>query len=161
MLNKIFDKQFTICNVFAGTRTNLIKLFLLPWIRTIHIHVCLLPLHVCLFPLLLLFCLFFCLFLWLSYYYDFVSSIFVSLYLHLFMLLSLTFWYIYIYIYIYMQSWKQCDLLVITTVALWQLMHLGNSCTMTLWQLIHLYQLKLDYLTFPAILKVSMKHLNI
>ena len=126
MLNKIFDKQFTICNVFAGTRANLIKLFLLPWIRTIHIHVCLLPLHVCLFPLLLLFCLFFCLFLWLSYYYDFVSSIFVSLYLHLFMLLSLTFWYIYIYIYAIMKTMWPSGYHYsgfVATHALGQLMH--------------------------------------
>ena len=98
MLNKIFDKQFTICNVFAGTRANLIKLFLLPWIRTIHIHVCLLPLHVCLFPLLLLFCLF----LWLSYYNDFC---FIYLCFSVFALIYATkldiLIYIYIYIYIY------------------------------------------------------------
>ena len=30
---------------------------------------------------------------------------------------------------IYLQSWKQCALLVITTMALWQLMHLGTWCT--------------------------------
>ena len=30
---------------------------------------------------------------------------------------------------IYMQSWKQCALLVITTMAFWQLMHLGTWCT--------------------------------
>ena len=30
---------------------------------------------------------------------------------------------------IYMQSWKQCTLPVITTVTLWQLMHLGTWCT--------------------------------
>ena len=29
---------------------------------------------------------------------------------------------------IYMQSWKQCALPVITTMALWQLMHLGTWC---------------------------------
>ena len=32
---------------------------------------------------------------------------------------------------IYMQSWKQCALPVITTMALWQLMHLGTWCTVT------------------------------
>ena len=31
-------------------------------------------------------------------------------------------------IYIYMLSWKQCALPVITTMALWQLMHLGTWC---------------------------------
>ena len=31
--------------------------------------------------------------------------------------------------YIYMQSWKQCALPVIPTMALWQLMHLGTWCT--------------------------------
>ena len=36
--------------------------------------------------------------------------------------------YIYIHIYIYMQSLKQCALLVITTMTLWQLMHLGTWC---------------------------------
>ena len=36
--------------------------------------------------------------------------------------------YIHIYIYIYMQSLKQCALLVITTMTLWQLMHLGTWC---------------------------------
>ena len=30
---------------------------------------------------------------------------------------------------IYMQSWKQCALPVITTMALWELMHLGTWCT--------------------------------
>ena len=34
--------------------------------------------------------------------------------------------YICIYIYIYMQSWKQCATLVITTMALWQLMQLDT-----------------------------------
>ena len=34
--------------------------------------------------------------------------------------------YIYIYIYIYMQSGKECALPVITTMALWQLMHLAT-----------------------------------
>ena len=32
---------------------------------------------------------------------------------------------------IYMQSWKQCLLPVITTMALWQLMHLSTWCTVT------------------------------
>ena len=32
---------------------------------------------------------------------------------------------------IYMLSWKQCALPVITTMALWQLMHLGTWCTVT------------------------------
>ena len=31
-------------------------------------------------------------------------------------------------IYIYMLSWKQCALPVITTMALWQLIHLGTWC---------------------------------
>ena len=37
--------------------------------------------------------------------------------------------YIYIYIYIYIQSWKQFALPVITTMALWQLMHFETWCT--------------------------------
>ena len=32
-------------------------------------------------------------------------------------------------VYIYMQSWKQCALPVITTMALWYLMHLVTWCT--------------------------------
>ena len=36
-----------------------------------------------------------------------------------------------IYIYLCMQSWKQCALPVITTMALWQLMHLGTWYTVT------------------------------
>ena len=32
---------------------------------------------------------------------------------------------------VYMQSWKQFALLVITTIALWQFMHLGTWCTVT------------------------------
>ena len=34
-------------------------------------------------------------------------------------------------VYIYIQSWKQCALLVITKMALWQLMLLGTWCTCT------------------------------
>ena len=32
---------------------------------------------------------------------------------------------------IYILSWKQCTLPVMTTMALWQLMHLGTWCTVT------------------------------
>ena len=35
--------------------------------------------------------------------------------------------YIYIYIYLYMLSWKQYVLPIITTMALWQLMHFGYT----------------------------------
>ena len=35
---------------------------------------------------------------------------------------------IYCYIYNFMLSWKQCALLVTTTMALWQLIHLGRWC---------------------------------
>ena len=39
---------------------------------------------------------------------------------------------------IYMQSWKQCSLPVITTMALWQVMYLGTWCTYSIWyKLIH------------------------
>ena len=54
MLNKIFGKHFTVS-------TNFIKFFPLPWIRTIHIHVCLLHILFLLF-VFLFFCLFVCLF---------------------------------------------------------------------------------------------------
>ena len=33
---------------------------------------------------------------------------------------------IYLYIYTYMQSFKQCARSVITTMAMWQLIHLGT-----------------------------------
>ena len=42
ILNKIFDKRFTVFNFFADTGVNFIKLFSLPLIRTRHIQVCLL-----------------------------------------------------------------------------------------------------------------------
>ena len=42
--------------------------------------------------------------------------------------------YMYVYIHIYIQLWKQCALPVITTMAFWQLMHLG-----TWWPLIYTY----------------------
>ena len=45
------------------------------------------------------------------------ANVFIYIYIYI---------YIYSYVYIYMQSWKQCVLLVITTMALWQLMHLGT-----------------------------------
>ena len=45
---------------------------------------------------------------------------------HLIFKLYIYFIYIYIYIYIYI---KQCVLPVITTMALWRLMHLGTWCT--------------------------------
>ena len=38
--------------------------------------------------------------------------------------------YIYIYIYVIILSWKQCALPIITTMALWQIMHLGTQCTL-------------------------------
>ena len=37
--------------------------------------------------------------------------------------------YIYTYIYIYMQSWKKYAVPVITTLSLWQLMHLSTWCS--------------------------------
>ena len=46
----------------------------------------------------------------------------------------------------YMQSWKQCVLPAITTMALWQLMHLGTWCTVyTL--LVHMNQSVLNKLS--------------
>ena len=41
----------------------------------------------------------------------------------------ITYDFLYRYIYIHMLSWKQCALPVITTMALWQLMHLGTWST--------------------------------
>ena len=52
------------------------------------------------------------------YLYIYIGKIDIYIYMH-----------IYIYIYIHMQSWKQCALLFITTMALWQLMHLGTWWT--------------------------------
>ena len=45
---------------------------------------------------------------------------------YMFIYVYIYIYYIYIYIYIYMLSWKQCALPVITTMALWKLMHLGT-----------------------------------
>ena len=84
LLKKIFDKHFTVFNVFADTAANFIKNFSLPRIRTIHIHVCLLH------SLFLLLVLFVCLFVYSCGYHIFipsVPSIFVSMYLHLLMFL--------------------------------------------------------------------------
>ena len=53
-----------------------------------------------------------------------LSSILNDRYIHTYIFLSL-----FLFIYIYMQSWKQCSLPVITTMALWQLMHLCTWCT--------------------------------
>ena len=74
MLNKIFGKHF-IVSTFLETATNFIKFFPLPWIRTIHIHVCLLHILFLLFVFLL-----FCLFVWLSCYYCF-SVIYLCFYM--------------------------------------------------------------------------------
>ena len=42
ILNKIFGKHFTVFNNFADIEANFIKIFLLPCIRAIHIHLFLL-----------------------------------------------------------------------------------------------------------------------
>ena len=52
-------------------------------------------------------------------------------YIHIYIYVCI---YTYIYTYTYMQLWKQCALPVITTMAFWQLMHLG-----TWWPLIYTY----------------------
>ena len=89
ILNKILVKHLTDFNIFADTATNFIKLFLLPWIRTIHTHVCLL--HSLFLWVFLLFCLFVCLFVCLLVWYlviiASVSSIFLSMYLFMIMFL--------------------------------------------------------------------------
>ena len=90
MLNKIFGKP-TLFNVFGDTDTaaNFIKLFLLPWIKTIHVHVCLLH------SLFVLF-IFICLFLCLCYYLikiNFVSSSYVSMYFQLFIFYCVSVFY--------------------------------------------------------------------
>ena len=56
-------------------------------------------------------------------YYKYIYYIYIYVYKYIYI-------YIYKYIYLCMHSWKQCTLPVITTKALWQLMHLGNhtSC---------------------------------
>ena len=78
ILNKILVKHLTDFNIFADTATNFIKLFLLPWIRTIHTHVCLL--HSLFLWVFLLFCLFVCLFVCVvSSYYCF-CVIYLSFY---------------------------------------------------------------------------------
>ena len=56
ILNKIFGKHFTVFNVSADTAANFIKLFSLPRIRTMHIHVCLLQSLFLLFVVCLLVC---------------------------------------------------------------------------------------------------------
>ena len=78
MLNKIFSKHFTVFNVFVDITANIIKLFSLPWIRTIHTHIFLLH------SLLILFVC--CLLLLVHFTIASVSSIFVSMCLHLFIL---------------------------------------------------------------------------
>ena len=59
MLSKIFGKNFTVFNVFADRAANFIQSFSLPWIRTIHIHVCLLHNRFVLFVYLIV-CLLVC-----------------------------------------------------------------------------------------------------
>ena len=54
------------------------------------------------------------------YIYIYIYNIYI--YVHI---------YLYMHIYIYMQSGKGCALPVITTMALWQLMHLATWCTVT------------------------------
>ena len=53
MLSKIFGKNFTVFNIFADRAAKFIQPFSLPWIRTIHIHVCLLHNRFVLFVYLL------------------------------------------------------------------------------------------------------------
>ena len=58
-MNKIFSKHITVFKVFADTVPNkFIKLFSLPWIRTMHIRVCLLYSLFQLFNYFLIVCLF-------------------------------------------------------------------------------------------------------
>ena len=59
---------------------------------------------------------------WITYNHLYVY-ICIYIYIYIYIL------YIHLYIYIYMLSWKQCALPVITTMALWKLMHLGTWCT--------------------------------
>ena len=67
MLNKTFVKHFNVFKVSRDASANFIKLFSLPWIITIRIHVCLLYSLFLLFFVFLLVCLFFC--VWLSCFY--------------------------------------------------------------------------------------------
>ena len=80
-LSKIFDKNSTVCNVFADITANFIKLFSLPWISTTHTDVCLLHSLLLLFVFYacLFVCLLNCLFVWLSCYYCF-SLIYLCFY---------------------------------------------------------------------------------
>ena len=82
MLNKVLHKNFAVFKVFADIAESFIKFFSLPWIRTLHMHGCLLHSLLLLFFYCLLVYLQFCLFTIAS-----VSSIFVSIYLNLFMFL--------------------------------------------------------------------------
>ena len=59
--------------------------------------------------------------------------IYIYIYIHIYINIYM-YVYIHIYTYTYMQLWKQCALPVITTMAFWQLMHLG-----TWWPLIFTY----------------------
>ena len=100
IFNKIFGKFFNAFNAFADTAVHFIKRFSLPWIRTIHIHVCLLHSQFLLFT----FCLFLCLFV------QFVSSVFVSIYFWLSMFLSVGIFYYNLIIvqYLLLINWYLC-----------------------------------------------------
>ena len=85
-----------------------------------------------------------------TYIHRYIIHTYIHRYIHTYMITI----YIYIYVYmvsghkwsmtnrvlkshrskmsvIYLQSWKQCAIPVITTTALWQLIHLGTWCTVT------------------------------
>ena len=60
-----------------------------------------------------------------------ITYIYIYIYIYnIYIYVIIIYLYIYIYIHIYickyMLSWKQCALPAITTMALWQLMHLGT-----------------------------------
>ena len=111
MLNKNFVKHFNVFKVSRDASANFIKLFSLPWIITIRIHVCLLYSLFLLFFVFLLVCLFF-----FCGYHVFIasaSSIFVSMYFDLFVFLCVgilyynitIIQYFFIVIYFFICSW--------------------------------------------------------
>ena len=58
---------------------------------------------------------------------DFMIMIIIIIIIYMYILDIWT----YICIFMYMQTWKQCALPVITTMAMWQLIHLVTWCTVT------------------------------
>ena len=69
----------------------------------------------------------------LSYYFLVSRHIYICIHTYIYIYIWIYIYLIYIYIYIpyiyiciYTQSWNQCALPVITTMALWQLIHLGT-----------------------------------